>query len=185
MMLLGQVPSQENARQFVQSALLLLDQALKEDPHDWKAWEARGDTFVHLGQPNEALEAYRLALREQPESETTLHASGQLCLNLHRLAESRFFLERAVNVNPWRWEFHFLLAAVSHENREWSRAASECQESLRLEPFNSTTRRKMLITCLVHLGEKEKAKAEFEILLQLSPDSRKPDLVRWFEQQQP
>ena len=39
--------------------------------------------------------------------------------------------------------------------------------------------------CYLRLGWKEKAEAEFEILLQLSPENRRADLLRWFENQGP
>ena len=104
---------------------------------------------------------------------------------MNRPDTARNYLERVIQVNPWRWQYHHLLAGALFQNRDWEEAARACRQSLRLEPFNSTARRRLLVDCYLRLGWKEKAEAEFETLLQLSPENRRADLRRWFENQGP
>jgi predicted CXXCH cytochrome family protein len=181
--MLDRGPPESVARQFAEKALPLLEAALKRDRHDVPLLEARGGTLWCLGREEEALAAYELALSEKPESETALHGAGKLALVLERLETSRSYLERAIRVNPWRWQYHHLLAAAYFQDEDWERAARACRQSLRLEPFSSTARRKLLVECYLRLGQKGKARAEFDTLLQLSPPDRRADLRRWFAEQ--
>jgi Flp pilus assembly protein TadD len=171
------------ARAFAESALPLLDGALRGHRHDPAAWEARGDALWRLGRPQDALAAYEAALAEQPERETALHAAGKLACLLGRVEKGRSYLERAARVNPRRWSYPHLLAAAAFRAGDWERAARECRASLRLEPFNSTSRRTLLIGCYLRLGQAGRARAEFETLLRMSPEGRREDLRRWFENQ--
>jgi hypothetical protein len=173
------------ARQFAAKALPFLDRALERDAADVPAWESKAAALWCLRRPKEALAAYQKALAQQPERETALHDAGKIAFALNEMETGRALLERAVRVNPWRWQYHHLLAADAYQARDWGRAARELQESLRLEPFNSTSRRRLLVGSYLRLGEKEKAGAEFDRLMQLVPEDRRPELRRWLEAQPP
>jgi Tfp pilus assembly protein PilF len=177
-------PPEEVARQFAERALPLLDEALRRDPHDLPAWEAKAAALRTLGRPQEALAAYRAVLSEEPDRETALYDAGKLALLMKQAEAGRADLERAVRLDPWRWESHHLLAADAFERGDWERAARQCTESLRLEPFYSTSRRTLLIGSDLRLGRREQARAEFETLLGLSREDRRPALRRWFDSQQ-
>jgi Flp pilus assembly protein TadD len=177
-------PPQAVARQLAERALPLLETALTTAPHDLPAWEAKGDALYSLGRPEEALAAYATALAQKPDLETTLHAAAKLALEMDRPDTARTYLERLIRVNPWFWQYHHLLAAISYQKGEWQRAVRELRQSLKLEPFNSTTRRRLLIECYLRLGKKDKAQAEFETMLQLNTEDRRQDLRRWYEAQQ-
>jgi Tfp pilus assembly protein PilF len=178
-------PPANIAREFAQKALPLLEEALKRDEHDAAVLESRGAALWSLGRRAEALTAYEAALTEEPNLETALHAAGKLSLELNRVRASVPFLERAIKVNPWRWEYHFVLAAAYFESYQWERALPELRTSLELEPFYATTRRKLLVRCYVRLGQKEQARAEFESLLKLSPETKRQDLRDWFAAEMP
>jgi cytochrome c-type biogenesis protein CcmH/NrfG len=183
--MLERKPPEAIARQFSYKALPLLERALKRDPHDLPAWDAKGTALWALGQQDEALAAYETALEECPEWESLLHAAANLALTMNRPDTARTYLERVIQINPWRWQYHHLLAGALFQNRDWEEAARACRQSLQLEPFNSTARRRLLVDCYLRLGWKVKAEAEFETLLQLSPENRRADLRRWFENQGP
>jgi len=185
MALLGRNPPDAAARELAEKALPLLERALQRDKHDATAWKAKGSALWCLGRRTEALAAHESALSVRPNSETTLHGAANLALAMNNLENARAYLKRAIRVNPWRWQYHHLLAAVFFESGEWERAAREWRKSLRLEPFYSSSRRRFLVECYLRLGDVEQAQKEFETLLQLSPEERRPDLRRWFEHQQP
>jgi tetratricopeptide (TPR) repeat protein len=182
MAMLERGPPEEVARQFARKALPLLESALARDPHDVPAWEARGTALWMLGRLPEALSAYEKGLVEKPDYETTLHAAGKLALQMNRRHEGRRYLERAIRVNPWRWQYYHLLAVDSWKNGEWEEAVELLQQSLRLQPFNSTSRRQQLASCYWRLGQKDEARAEFQRLLRLVPAERRAALRQWFEQ---
>jgi Tfp pilus assembly protein PilF len=181
--MLDRGPPQPVARQYAAKALPLLERALRRDGDDTPVAQARADALWCLGRRQEALAAYEKVLARKPRLETALHRAGDLALALNRPKEARAFLERAVRVNPWRWQYHHGLAVASFRLGEWHRGVRECRQSLRLEISNPASR-SLLVQCYLCLGQEEKARAEFEVLWQLTAKDRRQDLRRWFEQQQ-
>jgi tetratricopeptide (TPR) repeat protein len=173
-------PPDELAVRLGAEALPLLERALRRDRHDAAAWEAKGTALWCLGRKDEALAAYDQSLAVRPGQENTLHLAGKLALQINRREKGRKYLEQAVRVNPWRWQYHHLLGADSFQARDWARAERELRQSLKLEPFNSTTRRKMLVGSCLRQGRPEKARVEFDVLLRMSPEERRPEMQRWY-----
>jgi predicted CXXCH cytochrome family protein len=171
------------ARSFAEKALPLLDRALQRDERDWPAWQAQGDALWSLGHHEKALAAFDTVLSEKPERESALQRAGNLALALNRPVAARGYLERAVRVSPWRWHYRYDLARACFRLGEWDRAASECRESLRLDPSNPSAR-SLLLQCDLCAGQKEKAQAEYETLRLLTPQERREELRLWFEDQQ-
>lgn len=178
MLSLGPPPAE--ARRIAEKALPLLEAALLRDARDFPAWEAKGDALRSLGRPQEALAAYETLLAARPESESALNSAATLALELNRIALGQSFLERAVVLNPWDWRIHHRLAAAAFLNKQWDKAAGSCRTSLQIEPFQSTTRRKLLVECCVRLGQKQQARVEFETLRLMTPEDQRSGLVRWF-----
>jgi hypothetical protein len=173
-------PPEALASRLGAEALPLLDRALRRDRRDAAVWEAKGTALWCVGRKAEALAAYDQSLNVRPGQENTLHLAGKLALQLDRREKGRDYLERAVRMNPWRWQYYHLLGADSFQARDWARAERELRQSLQMEPFNSTTRRKMLVRSCLRMGQTEKARVEFETLLRISLDDRRPELQSWF-----
>ncbi len=179
--MLGLAPPADIKRQFAEKALPLLDRALERDGSDWPAREARGVALWSLGRRDEAMTDLGAVLTVRPRSESTLHAAGNLALDLDRPGAARSYFERAAAVNPWRWHYHHGQAVASFRQKEWERAARECRQSLRLGPANAASR-SLLVQCLLCLGRGDEAGTEFEALWQLTPEGRRPELRRWFDE---
>jgi Flp pilus assembly protein TadD len=169
------------ARQLADSALPLLEKALADDPRDVPALAARGDALLFQGRLNEALAALEAALQLAPEREVSLARAADLALRLDRPGLARSFWERALRVNPWRWQYHQGLARTLVKLRNWPAAIQACRQVLRLQPAHQPTRQ-LLITCLVQVGEPDQARAEFEVLLGLVKVEQEEGLKRWFAQ---
>jgi predicted CXXCH cytochrome family protein len=168
-------------RGLVGPALPLLDAAVVRDGTDVTALEARGNALWDLGRTGEAADDYERVLKIAPEQETTLFLAANLALTLGRPAAARSYAERAVRVNPWRWEYHFALARVFAQGNEWESAARECREVLKLNATETGARR-LLVLCYARQKKKDDAQREFTTLLALRPPQ--PDeLRRWFEEQ--
>jgi hypothetical protein len=176
-------PPDAAARKYAEAALPLLEQALKRDENDWAVREALGDAlwlFKRHGEAMAAFERILAAKSGKSEPELTLFRAGRLALDMNRPKTARSYLERAVRVNPWRWQYHQGLAVASFRLGEWDRAVRECLESLRLEPFGSASR-SLLVQCYLSLGARDKALAEYQTLRQLTPENRRAQLQEWFE----
>jgi hypothetical protein len=172
------------ARQLVGMALPLLDKALAKDPRDVSAWEAKGIALWYQGRLEEAMLAYERVLENAPRQETTLYLAARLAMRLKRLEAARSYAERAVEVNPWRWQYHQALANVCAQAANWPKAREEAERALRLHPGNLATRNLLVESCL-RLGDKERARDEFTVLLGLSPADRREALRQWFAGQNP
>jgi hypothetical protein len=173
-------PPEDVAARLGAEALPLLEQTLRRDLRDAAAWEAKGTALWWLDRKAEALQAYDRSLAERPGEENTLHLAGKLALQMNRRAEGRDYLTRAVRLNPWRWDYYHLLGADSFQAGDWAQAERELRQSLLLQPFNSTARRKMLVASCLRQGQRESARAEFETLLRMSLEDRRPGLQSWF-----
>src|SRR5262249_33574298 len=98
-----------------------------------------------------------------------------------RVNEAIEFWTRAIALNPWNWEYHDELAKLHADRQEWKQAAEQCQQALKLNMASWETRR-LLVKCLLHLGEKTKAGNELEILLGFEPPDPEA-LRRWFAEE--
>ncbi len=180
--MLDRGPPPEFARQYAEQGLPLLEKALKRDPKDWPAWEARGDALWVLERREEALTCYETILAARPDSERTLERAGELALELNRPQTTQTYLERGLRINPWRWHFPYRLAIAHFRQGSWQPALKACQTAVRLEPFRLPSR-SLLVQCCLAAGESENARTEFETLRQLTPDGRRADLQAWFAEQ--
>jgi tetratricopeptide (TPR) repeat protein len=173
-------PPEDVKRRFGLKALPLLERAVERDRTDVPAWEAKGTALWALERREEALAAFEEVLAQRPDAETTLHGAGNLALDMNRPGKARAYFERAVRINPWRWEYRLGLAKASFRLAEWDRAVDECREALRLEPANSASR-SLLIQCHLATGRREKAEEQFKVLRQITLKGRRPALQRWYE----
>jgi hypothetical protein len=170
------------ARAYAEKALPLLEGAIGRDGRDLPALQSRVGALWSLDRHEDALAACETILADWPESEVTLHAAGNLALELNRPDSARSFLERAVKANPWRWQYHQALAIASFRLGEWERGARECSQSLQLGPANAASR-SLLIQCYLGGGHRDKAGHEYEILQHHTPENRRHHLRQWYDQQ--
>jgi Flp pilus assembly protein TadD len=168
-------------RGLVARALPLLDAAIQRDGDDVVALESRGNALWDLGKREEAAADYERVLKLAPDQEATLFAAAELAQRRGQLETARSYAERAIRVNPWRWEYHMALARMLAQANDWQSAARECREVFKLHATELGARR-LLVTCYLRMKKKEDAKREFDTLMDLGPPQ--PDeLRRWFAEQ--
>jgi tetratricopeptide (TPR) repeat protein len=117
-------------------------------------------------------------LARAPRREVSLHAAADLAMEMGRLPAARDYWRRALEVNPYRYGFHYGLAAQLAQTGEWAAAAQACQQALQLNAANFEIRQ-LLIRCYVELRERGRARAEFERLRAMNPPAAER-LRRWF-----
>ncbi|MBX9624747.1 MAG: hypothetical protein K2X82_13150, partial [Gemmataceae bacterium] len=110
--------------------------------------------------------------------EAALETAAEAAADLGRLDAAAGYWGRLAEANPWRPYPRVRLAAVRVRQRDWRRGADDCRAALRLDP-GSVPARRLFITCLDGLGERETARAEFDRLLALNPPDRE-GLTEWF-----
>jgi cytochrome c-type biogenesis protein CcmH/NrfG len=166
-------------RQVADRACGLLAPAVEKAPDDIAALEGLGLALRKDGHPREALAALEQALKRAPRREVALGAAAMLTLELGEGERSVAYWKRLAEVSPHSWQNHAYLAQALAVQREWPAAVKTCRTALRLNPFETRTRM-LLIDCLVQMGNRDEARAEFDALLALRPPQ--PDrLRRWFD----
>jgi tetratricopeptide (TPR) repeat protein len=159
-------------------ALPLIDAVLTARPDDLPALDAKAAVLGRLVRPADGLDVCRLALTRDPRRASALEGAAYFARLTGQSQESIEYWKRAIAVDPWRFDYRGELAFAEAANRNWKAAALTCREALRLNPFVISVRRRLLQSYL-HLGQREAARAELEIILGFDPPDRY-DLLRMF-----
>jgi predicted CXXCH cytochrome family protein len=165
-------------RGLVGQAYPLLQLAVVRDETDLAAREARGNALWDLGRPEDAMADYDLILTRAPDRESTLFVAATLATRLGRMDSARTYAERAVRVNPWRWEYRLALAQVFAQKKDWASVVRECREVLKLNATEIGARR-LLVLGYARLKKPTDAQREFDTLMNLNPPQPE-ELRRWF-----
>jgi hypothetical protein len=168
-------------RELGRLALPRLEAALRADPDDVTAWDAKAHALWAVGHAQDAAAAFDQALTLAPRREITLQWASALALESKRPDLAGSYLQRALEVNPWRHEFHYLWAEVQAQRGLWPAALRESQEAIKLNPANLGARR-LLVTYYLTFGQPDAARTEFDRLMGLHPPNEEA-LRRWFAQQ--
>jgi tetratricopeptide (TPR) repeat protein len=162
-------------------ALPLLEAALAARPDDTIAWEIKGWSLGLLDRGHEGIVAMRTALAQAPNRESALLGLAFVATkaNQSQLAIDAF--RRVIAINPWNERYRAEFAQALGRAGDWRGAVAACREALRLNPVRFELR-KLLVQCLLQLGESERARAELETVLEFAPSDRDA-LLRWFARQ--
>jgi hypothetical protein len=171
----------EDFRRFGPMAIGLLEEAIRNDPDDLAAWEAKGLALNVGWQAREALATMQNLLSRAPEHEGALEKAALFCEHLGLYREARDYGRRAVAANPGMVSYRRALLRVLVQLEAWDEVRDEVEACLRLDP-TSVEVRKSRVTCLLREGNKDGARAEFARIEALQP----PDaagLRAWFARQ--
>ncbi len=160
------------------AALPALEDALTAWPDDVPGWEARGYALGLLHRDQEGLDAFRQALAREPNRESAVTGAAYSAAHAGLREDSIVYWQRAIALSPWRAEYRAELASVYFQSRSWQAATAACREALRLNPANLNVR-KLLVRCLLRLGDQPAARGEFETLIAFDPPDR-DQLLAWF-----
>jgi hypothetical protein len=150
--------------------LPMLDAAVRRDPGDLAAGEARGHALALQGRSAEALAAFEAVLARAPEREPALVGAAATAEALARPEAALGYWRRAVAVNPWAPDYRRGLALLLVKKQAWDEAGPECQAWVRLDP-TSAEARSTRVLCLLAAGNKDEARAEFARVEALAPDN--------------
>ncbi len=159
-------------------ALPRLRTALAARPDDVDAWEALGFALGLLDRGDEAKGAFESALTRQPGREFTLRGVAYLATRRGWRDEAIAYWRRVIAISPLRPDYLAELAALYVQARDWRSAAEVCRETLRLNPADLETR-KRLVQCYLHLQNPTDARSEFQTLMGFDLPDRE-ELLRRF-----
>ncbi len=97
--------------------------ALEKEPENALLWAQLGDVLAQTESPlEEAIEAYKTALRHEPQDLDTLYNLGTLYVNGERFEEAIDLLGRALQIDPHHGAAHYNLALVLDERKDFDEA---------------------------------------------------------------
>jgi Flp pilus assembly protein TadD len=158
-------------------ALPMLETALRRDPEDLIAWDAKGLALQTTGRWAEAAAAFETVLAAAPRREVALRHAAELALATKQYDAAIAYWERAIQVSPWRWEYHYGLAEAHAQKGAWRPAVAAAEKALQLNPARLEVR-DLLFMGYVKLGDKARARAAVEGLLGFNPPDA-AELRRW------
>lgn len=135
-----------------------------------------GEAWIAAGKPQRAHAALTLALVLAPADAALLTERGMALLALNRPAEALEDLERAVAVDASAVEAWVLRASALRRLERVGAAADSVAEALRIEPDNVEGLLERGIIRQIQ-GEAAAARADWERVIELSPDSAAADLA--------
>jgi hypothetical protein len=164
-----------------QDAASRLRRSLAAWPDDLPALEACAQCLGYQGQAQEMLEQHERVLARAPDWEASVAGAGTAADALGDNEKALAFWERAVALSPWYSAYHDAMAKTLAKMKRWPDAIRECDRALELCGARLDTRI-LLIGCLAQGGKGDRARKEFDLLVQLDPQ-RKEQLERWFARQ--
>jgi tetratricopeptide (TPR) repeat protein len=114
------------------------DKAVRLDPAFMKAYDQLGLCYAGLNQTDEAIQAYKEAIRLNQQQ--GLHWPwpsmnlGTLLLRLERLDEAEGYLRDSVSIDPHFPVAHLRLGQVLEKKERYEEAIAELEQAARLDP---------------------------------------------------
>jgi Flp pilus assembly protein TadD len=161
------------------TAISLLEAAVRNDPQDWDAIEALAHAVGSQGQRERSLALFQQVLDSRPQRELSLYSAASRAQQLKRYDLAIELWRRTIAVNPWTQRPYQSLALALGEQRDWTGAAAAARRALDLFPGDSRSRQ-LLVECHLWLGDAASADSEFVTLLRLEPEKSEA-LRRWYD----
>ncbi|GLR88605.1 adenylate/guanylate cyclase domain-containing protein [Bradyrhizobium iriomotense] len=121
----------------IDAAIELVDRAVALNPNSANAWNRRGLTYRHVGQPDEALRSFERAIRLSPVDPwifLMFTGMGIAFIDLQRFDEAAAFARKALRKNQVSsMVYRCLAVALAHLGRE-AEAKEAVTHMLQLEP---------------------------------------------------
>lgn len=167
-----------SAARAVRPALATLEAALRRDPDDLIAAEARGYALAEQSHPAEALAAFQAVLSQAPDRELALFGAATTAEALGQTQAALDYWRRAVAANPWAVGYRRSLALLLVKQEAWQEAGPECQAWVRLDPLSAEARAAR-VQSLLAAGDKAEARAEFAKIEALAPPNLRELQIRF------
>jgi cytochrome c-type biogenesis protein CcmH/NrfG len=108
----------------------------KSEPEDAEAWYSLGLAYIHLNRHNEAVEAYRQAIRIDPNHAFAWNNLGVIYKNLNRFNDAIEAYRQAIRIDPENAAWYNLGGAYKELNR-FNDAIEAYRQAIRIDPENA------------------------------------------------
>lgn len=154
-------------------ALERLGEAIAEDPGIMEARQVRGQIYMELDRPAEAIEECRAALDIDPEYETAIFTMAQAFRKIKKYDEAAAGFERLIQMDPKDPKPYLNLGEISIDTGDLDSAVSHLEKAVAADPEHSAVAHNLLGS--VYLEKKLFEPAEREIRTSLEMRPQMPD----------
>lgn len=154
-------------------ARVVVDEILKDNPKDAQAIEMRAALQLQTGNPEQiqaAINDLQALVTKSPDNPIYRFELGRALMAKKALDQAKVQLEEAVRLRPDFNPPKLLLAQILEMKGDHAKALQASEEILRSEP-NNLAAHLVRSSALLGMGEKDKAKAELDLILKVVPSS--------------
>jgi tetratricopeptide (TPR) repeat protein len=155
-----------------QGLLTLSQQWLKNDPESAIAWVGLGDAYNKLNQHDQAIHAYREALRIQPEYAGAWNNLGFAYAGLEQYDQAIQALRESLRIQPEYADAWYNLSIAYGNLKQYDQAIQASREALRIQPADADIWYNLGITYNI-LQQYDQALQAFREALRIQPEYAK------------
>ena len=150
-------------------ALRLIGEVVAEDPGIMEARQVRGNIYMELDRPQEALEECRAALEIDPEYEAAIFTMAQAYRKLGRLDEAAAGFQRLIQMDPKDPKPYLNLGEISIDAGDFDAAVSHLEKAVAADPEHSAVAHNLLGSAYLEKKMLEPAEREIRTSLEMRP----------------
>jgi tetratricopeptide (TPR) repeat protein len=150
-------------------ALVVLNQAVRQQPESAAAYLARGDAYARAGEPERALEDYGLALALEPQNPAVFLSRGLVSFALREYERAIGDFDRHLALAPDSAPGYYNRALAHTARGDHQSALADYNRYLALRPLDAdgfVARGRVYVA----IGEMRRALDDFDRALELRPD---------------
>jgi tetratricopeptide (TPR) repeat protein len=161
--------SKESAGGSPAKAIVYLQQAIREQPNYFEAYNNLGVQHQKLRQWSEAIQAYRRAIDLRPNSAKAYVNLAGVYLEQGQLPQALESLEAARKAEPGSAQVHLFLGQLYLKKEDYLKAQEFLETATRLSPQNSRQAFVLLIQIALRHEDADRARQTLDVMKQYFP----------------
>ncbi len=150
-------------------ALKRLGEVIDEDPGIMEARQVRGQIYMELDRPADAVEECRAALEIDPEYEAAIFTLAQAYRKLKKFDEASAGFERLIQMDPKDPKPYLNLGEISIDVGNFDSAISHLEKAVAADPAHSAVAHNLLGSAYLEKKMLEPAEREIRTSLEMRP----------------
>jgi len=150
-------------------ALKKLGEVIDEDPGIMEARQVRGQIYMELDRPEEAVEECRAALEIDPEYGAAIFTMAQAYRKLKKPDEAAAGFRRLIQLDPKDPKPYMNLGEISLDIRDFDAAISHLEKAIAMDPEHSAVAHNLLGSAYLEKKMLEPAEREIRRSLEMRP----------------
>ena len=165
---LFQAAVQAFQNQHYEAAADLLQRVVKLDPKHKGAWDDLGDAYMHLGQTDKAIAAFKQQIENNAYDEFAYNSLGLAYQQQGRYQDAIQQFQKQIEINPLDPYAHANLGRLYLSQKKFAEAIPELQKAADIQPKNSLEYIN-LGQAYIATNQTEKGMAAFDKAISISP----------------